>query len=401
MIRHMKSATTKPKSFQPLLFTAAYYLSFIILGLSTAVEGPSLPTLARHTSSSLDQISLMFVVGSLGYLLGSIIGGKTYDSLPGHRFLAGTMAVMVAAAIVFPLASSLWVLLLTALVMGLCKGAVDVGGNTLLQWVHKEKVGPFMNGMHFSFGLGSFFSPILLAQIFSATQEIYWSFWIIALLIIPLAVWFWFLPEPPAQSNTGQIDHSPTPFVPVFLIVVAFILYVGAEVGFADWIYTYAVTLNLATAVSAAYLTSAFWGSFTAARLLGVWISTRVSSRTIIFVDLAGCLASLVLIILGKESAPLLWAGSIGLGFSMASIFPTILMLAGESLRVTGTITGWFLVGSGAGGMLLPWLIGQAITASGAYAMMTIILADLILTGLILAAFIYGVRPSVAVTSEA
>ena len=61
----------------------------------------------------------------------------------------------------------------------------------------------------------------------------------------------------------------------------------------------------------------------------------------------------------------------------MASIFPTILILAGKRLRVTGTITGWFLVGSGAGGMLLPWLIGQAFTLLGPGSMMFIIVADL------------------------
>jgi FHS family Na+ dependent glucose MFS transporter 1 len=390
-----------PKPVQPLSLTTAYYLAFIILGLTTAVEGPSLPTLARHTSSTLDQISLIFVVGSFGYLLGSIIGGRAYDRLPGHRFIAGTLSLMVVATIIFPLASTLWALLLAALVKGLCSGAVDVGCNTLLQWVHKEKVGPFMNGLHFSFGLGSFFSPILLAQIISATQEIYWSFWIIALLIIPLAVWFWFLPEPPTRTNTEQINHSPISFIPVLLIFFAFFLYVGAEVGFANWIYTYAVTLNLATTITAAYLTSAFWGLFMIGRLLGVWISTRVKSKTILFVDLTGCLASLGLIILGRESAPLLWAGSVGLGFSMASIFPTIMMLASESMRVSGTITGWFLVGAGTGSMLLPWLIGQVFTASGPHAMMTIILFDLILNLLILIAFIYGIRPATELPSHA
>ena len=397
----MTSSTTNPKPVQPLLFTTAYYLAFIILGLATAVEGPSLPTLAKHTSTTLDQISLIFIVGAFGYLLGSIIGGKAYDRLPGHRFIAGTLSLLIVAAFLFPLASTLWVLLSAALVKGLCTGALDVGCNTLLQWLHKEKVGPFMNGLHFSFGLGSFFSPILLAQIYSATHDITWGFWIIALLIIPLAVWYWFLPELPTQPNTEQIiNHSPIPYIPVLLIVLAFFLYVGAEVGFANWIYTYAVTVNLATPVTAAYLTSAFWGLFTIGRLLGVWISTRVNSKTILFLDLTGCIASLGLIILGKEAAPLLWAGSIGLGFSMASIFPTVMMLAGESMRVSGTITGWFLVGAGAGGMLLPWLIGQAFTASGPYAMMTIILADLILNGLILATFIYSIRPSVAEQSR-
>ena len=76
----------------------------------------------------------------------------------------------------------------------------------------------------------------------------------------------------------------------------------------------------------------------------------------------------------------------------MASIFPTILILAGKRLRVTGTITGWFLVGAGIGGMLLPWLIGQAFTSIGPGSMMFMIIADLILEAIILLAFIYGNR---------
>lgn len=398
----MTSTTTNTKLIQPRVFTTAYYLAFIILGLATAVEGPSLPTLAKHTSTTLDQISLIFVVGAFGYLLGSIIGGRAYDRLPGHRFISGTLFLLIFVAILFPLASTLWLLLSAALVKGLCTGALDVGCNTLLQWLHKEKVGPFMNGLHFSFGLGSFFSPILLAQIFTVTQDITWGFWIIAILIMPLAVWFWFLPELHTQTNTKQIiNNSPIPYLPVLLIVLAFLLYVGAEVGFANWIYTYAVTVNLATTITAAYLTSAFWGSFTIGRLLGVWISTRVNSKTIILFDLTGCLASIGFIILGREAASLLWIGSIGLGFSMASIFPTIMMLAGENMRVSGSITGWFLVGAGAGGMFLPWLIGQAFTTAGPASMMTIILADLILNGLILAAFMYGIRSSRAEESQA
>ena len=48
--------------------------------------------------------------------------------------------------------------------MGVAEGALDVGGNTLLIWVHRHKVGPFMNGLHFFFGAGAFLSPIIIAQ---------------------------------------------------------------------------------------------------------------------------------------------------------------------------------------------------------------------------------------------
>ena len=118
----MPNQTTKP--VQPLMLTAAYYLSFVIMGLSSAAEGPSLPTLAKHTSSPLGQIGLIFVFGSLGYLLGSLIGGRAYDRIPGHRLIAFSMLVILGSAVIFPLASRLWVLLLAALTMGLGKGAL-------------------------------------------------------------------------------------------------------------------------------------------------------------------------------------------------------------------------------------------------------------------------------------
>jgi fucose permease len=72
----------------------------------------------------------------------------------------------------------------------------------------------------------------------------------------------------------------------------------------------------------------------------------------------------------------------------MASIFPTILMLAGERMRISGAITGWFLVGSGAGSMLLPWLIGQAFVLTGPQAMPSIITVDIVAFLLVLIYFV-------------
>ena len=43
--------------------TAAYYASIFVLGLFAAILGPALPTLANNTSSTIDQISLLFVLG--------------------------------------------------------------------------------------------------------------------------------------------------------------------------------------------------------------------------------------------------------------------------------------------------------------------------------------------------
>jgi fucose permease len=49
----------------------------------------------------------------------------------------------------------------------------------------------------------------------------------------------------------------------------------------------------------------------------------------------------------------------------MAPIFPMTLSLAGRRMRLTGHVTGWFIVGASAGSMLIPLLIGQAFSAIG------------------------------------
>jgi fucose permease len=72
------------------------------------------------------------------------------------------------------------------------------------------------------------------------------------------------------------------------------------------------------------------------------------------------------------------WAGTLSTGFFMAAIFPTTLSLAERRMNITGQVTGWFFVGAGAGGMFLPWLIGQLFTPAGAQVTMITILADIL-----------------------
>jgi MFS transporter, FHS family, Na+ dependent glucose transporter 1 len=376
------------KPVHKLVLTAAYYLSFIMLGLLTAAEGPALPGLAENTSSTLDQISLIFVFGSLGYLVGSLLGGQAYDRIPGHRVIAFTLFTITVCTGLVPFMHSLWLLLLVLFILGLAKGALDVGGNTLLLWVHGEKAGPFMNGLHFFFGLGASVAPLILARVLLVTDSIQWVFWLFALFSFPLALWLWVLPEPPTRAATHENGNAAFPILPVALLALAFVVYVGAEVGFGNWIYTYALTLGLGTSITAAYLTSAFWGTFTLGRLLGIWISTRLRPATILIVDLLGCLASLGVVLLWRDSATALWIGAIGLGLFMASVFPTTLMLAGERMRITGAMTGWFLAGASIGGMSLPWGIGQAFVRIDPVTMPILVLVSVVVNLLVLLLFL-------------
>jgi FHS family Na+ dependent glucose MFS transporter 1 len=292
--------------------------------------------------------------------------------------MAMTLVIMSITCIFIPISHSLALLLFAMFLNGLAASILDVGCNTLLMWTYGEKAGPFLNGLHFFFGVGSLIAPLLFAQVLLVTGDIQWLYWTFAIVSVPMAIWFWFLQEP---KHAGRSEEASSTFFPgwsVLVMAVLFFLYVGLELGFGNWIYTYSLTLNLENEITAARLAAAFWGAFTFGRLLGVWVSTRMRSKAILTMDIIGCAVSIAIIILGRESSRALWIGTIGLGISMASIFPTLIMLAGERMQITGTVTGWFLVGAGVGSMLLPWLIGQVFVITGPQAMTTVLLVALV-----------------------
>ncbi len=72
-----------------IIKTAAYYGAFVALGMAGVTLGPTLQGLATHTNTRLNEISILFVARSSGYMAGSFIGGRLYDRMPGHPVIAG------------------------------------------------------------------------------------------------------------------------------------------------------------------------------------------------------------------------------------------------------------------------------------------------------------------------
>lgn len=367
------------KDNRKILQTAGYYAAFICLGMTGASMGPTLPGLAQHTHTNLSEISFLFTARSLGYLLGSLRGGRWYDRIAGHRIQALALLGMAALMALVPVIPWLWLLVIALILLGFSESAVDVGGNTLLVWVHRDQVGPFMNGLHLFFGVGSFIAPVIIAQAALWSGDITWGYWALALLLLPVVIYIARQPSPAIQSGAREGQTAQGSTFLIVLIMLFFFLNVGAEGSFGGWIFTYARAENIGTELTAAYLTSAFWGALTLGRLISIPLATRVHPRWILLADLLGCLASLSVILLFRGSFAAVWAGSFGAGLFMASVFPTTITLAERFLPINGKTTGLFFVGASAGSMFCPWLIGQLFEPVGPHAAMIVIFSALIL----------------------
>lgn len=358
--------------------TIGYFAAFIALGLATAILGPTLPYLAERTNSTLSQTSVLFLASSVGYLAGALLSGRLYDRLPGHQVMSLVLLGMTIFMLLIPGVSVLWLLGGLILGKGLIEAAVDVGGNAMIVWVHGKGVGPYMNALHFFFGVGAALTPVIFALSLKLTDGINAGFYVLALLVAPAAVWVFLQPSPLHPSAHHHDTAVRTNPVVLLLVALCLFFYVGGEIGYGNWIFSYTKAQGLGDDGMAALLNSAFWGALTAGRLLSIPLAMRFSARRILQGDLLICLLSLGVLLLWPDSLAATWIGTLGLGLGMASIFPTTITLAEQRMTITGQVTSLFFVGSSLGGMVLPWLIGQVFEPLGPTSMVMLVLVDLL-----------------------
>ncbi len=363
-----------------VLPTTGYYIAFIALGLSTASLGATLPELAEQTRSVIAEISYLFTAHSVGYIAGTLLGGRLFDRLPGHPLLAAVVLVIALGLVLVPLTPWLPALFLVWVMIGGAIGVLDVGGNALIVWLHRDNVAPFMNGLHFFFGVGALGSPVIIDFVAEWAGNIVWPYWVVALIMIPAPLLLFRLRSPEPMTVSEDEASGPSSTVLVALISVFFFTFVGAELGFGGLINTYAQEGLLLDSTTGRLLTSAFWGSLTAGRLLVIPVAFRVSPRTILAFCLAGCLAGLVLILSFSASMPMIWLGTLVYGVSMGPVFPTALNFAERVMTITGRVTGYFLVGGSVGSMTLPWVIGQLFEPVGPWVMLGVLIVDMVIS---------------------
>ena len=332
----------------------------------TAALGPALPYLAEQTQTVLSSVSILFVSRAIGLIVGALFSGKLYDRFPGHPILIGGLLLITLASLLTPLPTVLSALIVVTFISGVGQSILNVGGNTLLIWLHGGKIAQLMNGLHFFYGLGSIFSPLLITWIITTTGSLIWAFTVIALIML-LPLFFLLRLPPVAPQRTDKTSEKSNHALPglVLLIALFFFCYAGSVQAFGGWIYTYALEIQIASPQIAGVLTSVFWGTFTLGRLLSIPIAARLRPKTILWGSLIGSLLSVTLLLLMPDKAAIIWLGTILLGLSSAPLFASTMAFAERNMHITGRISSLFNVGLSLGFLVIPWLVGQFFESAG------------------------------------
>ncbi len=347
------------------------YIAFIALGMPDSLMGVGWPTMRNSANFNvpLDSLGMLMVTSTIGYLTASFMSGYLLRKMGVGGVLAASCALTGITLFSYTLVPTWWMMVLLGVFGGLGAGAIDAGLNTYAAANFPEGL---MQWLHASYGIGVTFGPFIMTFGLSSLASWRFGYRAVAIFQIVLAISFLFTLKmwgPKTKQDNTKVEKKITEYQTsyretfkqpeVWLSMLLFIIYVGAEMGLGAWAYTLLTEARNIDPKIAGFWAGSFYGLFTIGRILAGFYARRIKTNVII-------LASTALAIVG--SLMLWWnplpivslIGVVVIGFAIAPIFPSLTSGTSErvSPRFAANTIGMQMASSGLAGALIPSTMG-------------------------------------------
>jgi fucose permease len=375
----MDAQVEHPSRWRLQLAVVASFATIFMLGIATSLLGPSLPGLAGRVRIALPQAGLFFTFLSLGSVTATLLVARWMDRPVRHALvaagalLAGCALILLAGSETFAQAGA------AVALIGLAMSTAGTAPNAIIAELYRQRAGQMLNALHLCSGTGAFVGPLLIAAS-SRLGGSYVEAFRLAGAFYLLVGLLWVISRPPrplgvtGASKAGKRAWL-APLIPLFLFVA---MYMGTEQALGGWLFTYGRQTAALDAAAASLLTSLFWLSLVAGRLAAIGILGRASNRVTLLGGVLVGTAGIVLLVLGSLFSPLLWLGTIVVGFGLGPLFPTTLALGAQLAPMRAGAISSILVASGSiGAMVLPYASGSVMARTGAAGSMACLVVPL------------------------
>jgi fucose permease len=308
------------------------FLAFVSLGLPDGVLGVAWPSLRRSFDRPIDQLGLVLLSMTAGYLVSSFSAGAVLGRLGVGRLLV-TSCLLVAASAVSWATTPWWPLIVVGgFVSGTGAGAIDAAINAFAAARFTPRV---VTWLHACWGLGAMTGPLVMTAVIASGHGWRRGYLLLAGSLVGMAACFhltlglWQLPAskaggaPGAGSVAGRLrDALREPRVRANALL--FFLYTGAEATAGQWAYSLFTEARGMAPAAAGIAASAYWGSIFAGRLAFGLVAPHMSPASLLRLGMAGApLAALVVCVTRGGAGGV--AGLFALGLLLAPIFPLLI----------------------------------------------------------------------------
>lgn len=361
----LSRARTHPRSGLILLA----FIAFVALGLPDGLLGVGWPSLRADFGLPLDAIGMLLIASVAGYMTSSFLSGFLLARVGVGRILAASCFLTGTALIGYTLVPEWWMMVALGVFAGLGAGAIDAGLNTYVAANFGERV---MQWLHACWGIGITIGPIIMTVGLSTFDTWRFAYRIVGVFQLTLAVGFaltigmWSQHkaatsgEPEKRLTDYKTPLGQTLLRPrVWLSVLLFLLYVGAETSLGTWTYTLLTESRQVDPTVAGFFAGSYWFTFTIGRIVAGMFANQAGVNRLVLGGLTGALVGAALLVWNPfELANVLAVALIGL--SIAPIFPA--MISGTSARVeeqyAANTIGMQMTATGLGAAVIPAAMG-------------------------------------------
>ncbi|XP_048253951.1 sodium-dependent glucose transporter 1A-like [Haliotis rufescens] len=390
---------------------------YLLLGLIVGLKGPAFLDLQQITGVGTSQGAAFFTAAAVGGVVGSLVGGALYDRFNRHIVLFVSSFLYAVTCAIIPWCSVYWSMVMMFLIHELVTGAARSGTNVEIAEEFGDEGKPFMQALHFSFSLGATVAPFVLEPFLSQEPEldttntsfttsdpsfnttafnmttaiaprrpesnIHYGFLIVAILAglssFVFLIKFFLEKNKKGISSIrrmdAQRDHDEEEgpvrkkrILPRRLLIITLALFAlfyffldEVEDTSPSFLALFVVKQMNWTKKYGGRLSSAFWGSYTAGRGVGiVLISFVTHAQFFTICCIVLCVSQLGLLLSATYGFGTgIWISVVGIGLAISVVFPASLTWTEKELvQLSGKLMGVIFVALSLGGLANPQIIG-------------------------------------------
>ncbi|KAF8630980.1 hypothetical protein AX15_002703 [Amanita polypyramis BW_CC] len=294
--RNLESQLSRRHVSKERIQLLALCFCMYLLGWNDGSVGSLLPRIQHAYHASYVVVSLIFVMSTIGFIIGGLINVPLNDRLGfGKTLVVGLSCLVIAYTFQIP-AFPYPVFLLAFMLNGFGFSLLAAQMSGYVATLSKNSEAK-MCVLHSAYGAGAFCSPFVATR-FSLMPH--WSFHYLTSLGITLVnlviilYVFRFKSQDECLAEIGQPageqgSSADSKFSQILRIravyALAFFLlvYVGVEVAMGGWIVTFIVNVRHGGS-SSGYVSSAFFGGLMLGRAGLLWVNQKIGGRRAIFI---------------------------------------------------------------------------------------------------------------------
>lgn len=351
------------------------FFVFAVNGLYGMILGSLLPLISAEYNLNNTLSGALLSAHQTGNLISGFLAGVLPLYLGRKKSIMFLCSFVIIGFLLMILTGNPGLLLLGFLFTGISRGSISNFNNAVVNEVSNSSPSA-LNFLHSIFAIGALLSPFLVILCTNIDKNNGWK--IAAIVIICLALISVFLfSKIKIDTNVTKKEKVKVSYEFIkdkhfWASAGILFFYLCAEATINGWIVKYFVDAKIMTTQYAQMLASLLWVVILAGRLTCTFIGDRISKKTLLTITGIGTVCFYILL-LSTQNLTVITISIMGLGFSMAGIYPTTIANVGSTIKSYPMAMGVLLMIGGVGAIIMPIITGALSDAIGIFAGMTAI----------------------------